>query len=220
MRTVLGLGFGVLAVSPGACSTQVMGGGARAEAGGNATSGGGTPIATGGGPTGLTGGGGTTGTGGSETSTGGSETGTGGSQRRRTARSRPPQARIAPATGAAPCSPSRSPPPLGDTDRNGTPDHANGWKELRLQRRRPDHELPRNQCQQVHNHCRPAAGASPATAYPDGHNGIDNSFGENILPILVAIQSNPGAGELLIAPARGACSSISKRSAAVTNTTR
>jgi hypothetical protein len=32
--------------------------------------------------------------------------------------------------------------------------------------------------------CKPVSGGSKATAYPDGNNGIDNSFGRNIIPVL------------------------------------
>lgn len=38
--------------------------------------------------------------------------------------------------------------------------------------------------------CQPAAGGSPNVAYPDGDNGIDNSFGKNVLPTLQAINPN------------------------------
>lgn len=35
--------------------------------------------------------------------------------------------------------------------------------------------------------CQPANGGSKASVYPDGKNGIDNSFGKNILPLLLNI---------------------------------
>ncbi|MFO0555152.1 MAG: hypothetical protein U0271_42635 [Polyangiaceae bacterium] len=35
--------------------------------------------------------------------------------------------------------------------------------------------------------CQPNGGASPITPYPDGDAGIDNSFGKNILPILLGL---------------------------------
>lgn len=35
--------------------------------------------------------------------------------------------------------------------------------------------------------CQPNAGAPPLTPYPDGDNGIDNSFGKNILPLLLGV---------------------------------
>jgi hypothetical protein len=37
--------------------------------------------------------------------------------------------------------------------------------------------------------CQPNSGASPSIPYPDGDQGIDNSFGKNILPMLLAIDS-------------------------------
>jgi len=39
------------------------------------------------------------------------------------------------------------------------------------------------------NLCQPASGGSKATAYPDGNNGIDNSFGKNIVPLLAIMGS-------------------------------
>ncbi|HNS98334.1 MAG TPA: hypothetical protein PKL73_15385 [Polyangiaceae bacterium] len=37
------------------------------------------------------------------------------------------------------------------------------------------------------NHCQPAAGASPESVYTDGKNGIDNSFGKTIVPLLASV---------------------------------
>jgi hypothetical protein len=37
------------------------------------------------------------------------------------------------------------------------------------------------------NLCQPAAGATPAEVYPDGNNGIDNSFGANLLPEILSL---------------------------------
>ncbi len=36
-------------------------------------------------------------------------------------------------------------------------------------------------------HCQPNSGATPATVFPNGNNGIDNSFGHNVLPLLLSI---------------------------------
>jgi hypothetical protein len=41
--------------------------------------------------------------------------------------------------------------------------------------------------------CKPADGAKPADVYQDGDDGIDNSFGKNVLPILLALVPNPSA---------------------------
>ncbi len=38
--------------------------------------------------------------------------------------------------------------------------------------------------------CKPAAGAKASSVYPDGDNGIDNSFGKNVLPLLLSLSSN------------------------------
>jgi len=35
--------------------------------------------------------------------------------------------------------------------------------------------------------CKPNSGGSPNTAYPDGDNGIDNSFGKNLLPTIIGL---------------------------------
>lgn len=35
--------------------------------------------------------------------------------------------------------------------------------------------------------CKPNAGGDPSTAYPDGANGIDNSFGKNLLPTFLSL---------------------------------
>jgi hypothetical protein len=35
--------------------------------------------------------------------------------------------------------------------------------------------------------CQPAAGGSAGTAFPDGDDGIDNSFGKNLLPVIVGL---------------------------------
>ncbi len=35
--------------------------------------------------------------------------------------------------------------------------------------------------------CKPNAGGKPGVAFPDGDNGIDNSFGKNLLPQIVAL---------------------------------
>ncbi|MBW2528394.1 MAG: hypothetical protein JRI23_29735 [Deltaproteobacteria bacterium] len=35
--------------------------------------------------------------------------------------------------------------------------------------------------------CRPSTGAAPTQAYPDGNDGIDNSFGKNLLPMFMGL---------------------------------
>lgn len=36
--------------------------------------------------------------------------------------------------------------------------------------------------------CQLSSDASPSTPYPDGDNGIDNSFGKNLLPLIIALR--------------------------------
>lgn len=38
--------------------------------------------------------------------------------------------------------------------------------------------------------CQPAADGEKATAYPDGDDGIDNSFGKNLIPLLLTLYPN------------------------------
>jgi hypothetical protein len=35
--------------------------------------------------------------------------------------------------------------------------------------------------------CQPNSGADPSTPYPDGDDGIDNSFGKNLLPVILSL---------------------------------
>jgi hypothetical protein len=51
--------------------------------------------------------------------------------------------------------------------------------------------------------CLPSSGGDPATAYPDGNDGIDNSFGKNLLPLLQALSPDWQAGvEMALAEGR------------------
>jgi hypothetical protein len=70
---------------------------------------------------------------------------------------------------------------LGDTDTNGTPNAQNGWKQYGLNL---DGLTSTKDSTDL---CKPAAGSSPSAVYPDGNNGIDNSFGRNILPIFLGL---------------------------------
>jgi hypothetical protein len=40
------------------------------------------------------------------------------------------------------------------------------------------------------NHCKPVEGATPSSVKTDGDNGIDNSFGENLVPIIGSLVSD------------------------------
>lgn len=66
---------------------------------------------------------------------------------------------------------------LGDTDWGGTPDKS-GWKNF-------GYDLDGKASTAASTDlCKPAGSAKASDVYPDGNNGIDNSFGKNILPIL------------------------------------
>lgn len=73
---------------------------------------------------------------------------------------------------------------LGDTDRDGTPNATNGWKNFGF-------NLDGLKSTKAStNLCKPRAGGTAAAVYPDGADGIDNSFGKNILPIILGLASD------------------------------
>lgn len=73
---------------------------------------------------------------------------------------------------------------LGDTDRDGTPNATNGWKNFGF-------NLDKLKSTKAStNLCKPRAGGTAAAVYPDGADGIDNSFGKNILPIILGLASD------------------------------
>jgi hypothetical protein len=39
-------------------------------------------------------------------------------------------------------------------------------------------------------HCKPNSGATPSMVFPNGNNGIDNSFGDNLLPTIIGVDPN------------------------------
>ncbi len=75
---------------------------------------------------------------------------------------------------------------LGDTDRQGNPD-PNAWKSIGYDLdgliSRPSDE----------NHCTPQPGANPMAVKTDGEGGIDNSFGENLLPLIDSLAGGASA---------------------------
>lgn len=73
---------------------------------------------------------------------------------------------------------------LGDTDRNGTSNPTNAWKNFGYNL---DGLIS---TKTATNLCKPRAGGSAAAVYPDGDKGIDNSFGKNILPIILGLASD------------------------------
>lgn len=73
---------------------------------------------------------------------------------------------------------------LGDTNPDGTTDKTNGWKNY-------GYDLDgKNSTADSTDLCKPASGAVPKNVYPDGPDGIDNSFGKLILPIILGIASD------------------------------
>jgi len=72
---------------------------------------------------------------------------------------------------------------LGDTDPNGTPDKTNGWKNYGYDL---DGKISTAASTDL---CQVRDNASPKNVYPDGNDGIDNSFGKLILPIILGISS-------------------------------
>src|SRR5262249_29165723 len=69
-------------------------------------------------------------------------------------------------------------------DPNDVPDQVNGWKQYGFN---IDGKVSTAASIDL---CKPAMNAAPSTPYPDGNNGIDNSFGKNILPIFLGIMAN------------------------------
>jgi len=70
---------------------------------------------------------------------------------------------------------------LGDTNRDGSPNKASGWKDYGFNL---DRKLSTKESADL---CKPAGGGAPSSVYPDGNGGIDNSFGKNILPIILGL---------------------------------
>jgi len=73
---------------------------------------------------------------------------------------------------------------MGDTDRDGTPDPANGWRQYGF-----DLDGKISTAQSV-DLCKPQGNAPPKNVYGDGYGGIDNSWGKNILPIMLGLTSD------------------------------
>src|SRR5262249_17910400 len=70
---------------------------------------------------------------------------------------------------------------LGDTNPDGSPNVVNGWRQYGFN---IDGVVSDPSSTGL---CQPYAGALKDKVYQDGNAGIDNSFGENILPALLAI---------------------------------
>ncbi len=76
---------------------------------------------------------------------------------------------------------------LGDTDPDGTSNKLGGWKQYGFDL---DGKVSTPSSTDL---CKPSLGGSTSAAYPDGNNGIDNSFGKNVLPILMGVFSTSTA---------------------------
>jgi len=75
---------------------------------------------------------------------------------------------------------------LGDTDRNGSP-NPSAWKTYGFDL---DGTISTKDST---NLCKPNAGGSPSSVYPDGENGIDNAFGKLLLPIITGLAQDASA---------------------------
>lgn len=76
---------------------------------------------------------------------------------------------------------------VGDTDPDGSPNSANGWKNYGFDL----DGLVTSGSPTVE--CLPNSGANPMSVFADGPGGIDNSFGKNILPIFLALSPDVSA---------------------------
>jgi hypothetical protein len=68
---------------------------------------------------------------------------------------------------------------LGDTNLDGSPNKVNGWKQFGFDL---DGKVSTATSTDL---CQPRSGATANEIYPDGNDGIDNSFGKNALPFLL-----------------------------------
>jgi hypothetical protein len=72
---------------------------------------------------------------------------------------------------------------FGDTDRDGVPSHK-AWMAF-------GYDLDgKKSSKDSTDHCKIAEGAPKAAVQTDGYDGIDNSYGANIVPILVGIEAD------------------------------
>ena len=73
---------------------------------------------------------------------------------------------------------------IGDTNPDGTPNVVNGWKQYGFN---IDGRISTKSSVDL---CQPVLGASKTQVYPDGNDGIDNSFGKNVLPIFLGLSAD------------------------------
>ncbi len=76
---------------------------------------------------------------------------------------------------------------LGDTDRDGTPNKDDGWRQYGY-----DLDLRISDAGST-DLCLPRQNANPGSVYPDGDDGIDNNFGKLLLPSLLSLSPDLGA---------------------------
>ncbi len=81
---------------------------------------------------------------------------------------------------------------LGDTDRSGSP-NPSAWKTYGFNLDNKIVNCKGAECNNVKGHCKPNAGASPSSVYPDGDDGIDNAFGKLLLPIITGLAQDASA---------------------------
>jgi hypothetical protein len=73
---------------------------------------------------------------------------------------------------------------LGDTNRDGTANKVNGWKQY-------GYDLDGKASTATSTDlCKPRNNTAPKSLYPDGNKGIDNSFGKNILTIITSLAAD------------------------------
>lgn len=75
---------------------------------------------------------------------------------------------------------------VGDTDPNGQP-NPQAWMQYGF-----DLDNQNSTSNGLGQHCQPFAGASPASL-ADGPNGLDNSWGKNVMPLISGLNSSFGA---------------------------
>ena len=78
---------------------------------------------------------------------------------------------------------------LGDTDRSGTA-KSDAWQDYGFA---ISGKIYKDAKGGAATHCKPQDGAKPADVVVNGTNGVDNSFGKNIWPIVLGLASDAGA---------------------------
>lgn len=102
------------------------------------------------------------------------------------AKAPPPPTGGAPAAGATPTVIAMRKLFLGDTDASGNPD-INAWRKIGYNL---DGLIS---TKNGTNHCKPQPGATKSSVQTDGVDGIDNSFGSNLMPIIGSLASDASA---------------------------